>query len=322
MLDNPYQAYLDFDKFAATNSGLWGGTSNLDESYYVYDADIDAYVGYKVGNEPSSGSCMPSKWLAPHQGFFIVKSNAEPDAPTRARFVEVSNGDLVGMCSLEGDGTLMRGEQPAYKLVNLRVADESGHADMFSVEFGRPSLGGAAKQKALRTGKGIIYTRHEGEDYAMLFLDEDVESLPLHFDCSEGGTYTLTWNTANGEFTRLTLVDNLTGMSTDCLSHDSYTFEAGPSDYTSRFKLVFRYGFDEEEAEGEGSDNGTCNFVFANNGDLIVNGSGELSVMDVNGHVLYSTRLTDTQSRVSVPQVAAGIYLVRLNEKVQKIVIE
>lgn len=318
LLGNPYQAYLDFDRFVDQNEGLWSGTSGLDKSYYAYDAELDAYVGYSYGTEPSESSCMPSKWLAPHQGFFIVKSNTAEGAPTTARFIETGTD---GMCSLTGDGTgaLLRGGKPSYKLVNLRVADESGHADVASIEFGRPDLGGAAKQKTLRTGKGAICTRYEGADYAMLFLDEDVESLPLHFDCTESGTYTLSWNTANGEFVRLTLVDNLTGVSTDCLSHDSYVFEASPDDYSSRFKLVFQYAIDDEEDEETAE--GNSDFVFVNNGDLIVNGAGDMELMDVNGHVLFSTSLSDTQSRVGIPDVATGIYLVRLNEKVQKIVI-
>lgn len=318
LMGNPYQAYLDFDRFVDQNEGLWSGTSGLDKSYYAYDAELDAYVGYSYGTEPSEGSCMPSKWLAPHQGFFIVKSNTAEGAPTTARFIETGTD---GMCNLTGDGTgaLLRGGKPSYKLVNLRVADESGHADVASIEFGRPDLGGAAKQKTLRTGKGAICTRYEGADYAMLFLDEDVESLPLHFDCTESGTYTLSWNTANGEFVRLTLVDNLTGVSTDCLSHDSYVFEASPDDYSSRFKLVFRYAFDDEDGEEPGD--GNSDFVFVNGGDLIVNGAGDMELMDVNGHVLFSTSLSDTQSRVGIPDVATGIYLVRLNEKVQKIVI-
>ena len=312
LLGNPYQAYLDFDKFADENAGLWSGNSSLDKSFYMFDAHENAYVGYHYKTEPSAGSSFPSKWAAPHQGFFIVKST---EGSTTAKFIETGEG---GMCSLTGDGKLLRGENPAYKLVNLRVTDMAGHADIASVEFGRPATGGMAKQKALRSGDFVIYTNLDDTDYAMLFLDGDVKSLPLYFDCTEGGTYTLSWNTANGQFVRLALVDNLTGVSTDCLSHDSYTFEANPSDFKSRFKLVFQYDFDDEEAE---SANGTANFAFVNNGDLIVNGQGYMQIMDVNGHVVASERLTDSQSRVSMPQVAAGIYIVRLGEKVQKIVI-
>ena len=320
LLGNPYQAYLNFNEFARQNSALWSGSSSLDYCAFVYDAEYDLYLGINADVTASAGSIFPGQWLAPHQGFFIVKSNLEDNAPTTAKFVEVTSGDMTGMCSLEGDGGLLRSEKPANRLVNLILRDGDGHGDALSVEFGNGSLKGLAKQKTLRSGNAIIYTRYNGEDYALLQLEGDAESLPVNFDCTEGGTYTLTWNTANGQFVRLALVDNLTGVSTDCLSHDSYTFEANPSDFKSRFKLVFQYSFDDDGNDTE-SANGTANFAFVNNGDLIVNGQGYMQIMDVNGHVVASERLTDSQSRVSMPQVAAGIYIVRLGEKVQKIVI-
>ena len=316
LLGNPYQAYLNLDAFAEANMGLWSGERDLDTTFYMYDAEQNAYLGYKYGTEPSEGSIMPSKWIAPHQGFFVVKSNSEPDAPTTARFIETGVG---GMAHLTGDGGLLRGEndKPACRLVNLVMKDEAGHADVASIEFGRQKQGGLPKQQALRSGEAIIYTSYQDKDYAMLLLEEDVKSLPLHFECTEGGTYTLSWNTANGQFVRLVLVDNLTGVSTDCLSHDSYTFEARPDDYKSRFKLVFHYDFDEEEE----SESHISNFAFINGGDLIVNGQGIMEIIDMNGHVIVRTRLTDNQSRVSIPEVAAGVYVIRLNEKSQKIVI-
>lgn len=129
LMGNPYQAYLDFDRFVAQNEGLWSGASGLDRSYYAYDAELDAYVGYSYGTEPSEGSCMPSKWLAPHQGFFIVKSNTAEDAPTTARFIETGTD---GMCSLTGDGTgaLLRGGKPSYKLVKgPRIQNEAFYID-------------------------------------------------------------------------------------------------------------------------------------------------------------------------------------------------
>lgn len=314
LLGNPYLAYLDFDKFATQNTNLWSGSGELDGSYAIYDPQIDAYVSYEAGSEqPSIGSSFPGKWLAPHQGFFIVKSGTAE----QVKFIETGTN---GMCSLDGDNGEMRRENPAYVLLNLTARDADGHADIMAVEFGRPSQGGSHKVKNLCTGDFLLYSHYEGRDYANLFLDKDVESLPIYFECTEGGTYTLTWNTANGTFSYLRLIDNLTGMDIDMLVSDGYTFQANSNDYTSRFKLKFAYTGVEESSE-------TVNkqFAFVSNGNLIVNGMGVLEIIDMSGRVLNVTRLTDSQNMVTLPDVACGIYVLKLTDctcpKVQKIVI-
>lgn len=314
LLGNPYLAYLDFDEFATQNANLWSGSGKLDGSYAVYDPQINAYVSYEAGSEqPSVGSSFPGKWLAPHQGFFIVKSGTAE----KVCFTETGTN---GMCSLDGDNGEMRSETPSYALINLMAKDVEGHADIMAVEFGRPYQGGSPKVKGLSSGDFILYSRYDGKDYANLFLDKDVESLPIHFECTEGGTYTLTWNTANGTFSYLRLIDNLKGVDIDMLVCDSYTFQASSNDYTSRFKLKFAYTGVEESTE-------TINkqFAFVSNGNLIVNGTGVLEIIDMNGRVLSVTHLTDSQNMVALPEVAYGLYVLKLTDstcsKVQKIVI-
>lgn len=68
------------------------------------------------------------------------------------------------------------------------------------------------------------------------------------------------------------------------------------------------------------------NFAFFDNGrQLIVNGSGELQLIDLNGRILSTYRLSGPQSRVNMPTLAEGIYLLRLTGKestrTQKIVL-
>ena len=82
-------------------------------------------------------------------------------------------------------------------------------------------------------------------------------------------------------------------------------------------------------ANGEDEDEDTIgseNFAFFNDGNLIVNGEGQLDVVDVLGRVLYSTELTDTQNTVSLPYNAKGVCVLRItngdNVKVQKILVK
>ena len=129
------------------------------------------------------------------------------------------------------------------------------------------------------------------------------------------------WNTANANFQSLTLVDNIAGVKYDMLAHDSYTFEGRSSDYRSRFKVVIGEFTDVEENEEPVE----SNFAFFDGSEWVVNGQGQLDVVDMLGRTMLSERLTSDQSRVSLNGMAQGVYLMRVtngNEvKVQKIVV-
>lgn len=306
LLGNPYQSYLDFDKFATANRSMWSSGSKFANSYVIYDAAENAYVGYL--SNPSSGSMAATGKINMHQGFFIVADNS-----TIATFNN-------GMRSIEADGASFRGERPAFPLINLKATGADGTGDIAVVEFGRPEFEGAAKMKNIG-GNGKVYFRYGDEDYAVLYMDREVEQLPLYFETTENATYTLTWNTANATFNQLHLIDNLTGLDIDMLSSEGYSFTAKPDDYKSRFRLVFEYNGIEEESNVEPAET----FAFFSNGNLIVNGEGHLEVIDMQGRVMKSTSLTDTQNTLSLPEAAHGIYMLKLtsnnNVRIQKIIV-
>jgi hypothetical protein len=143
--------------------------------------------------------------------------------------------------------------------------------------------------------------------------------VPVHFTTEEDGTFTLTWNTHNGEFTSLLLVDNMTGTITDMLHTDHYTFDATTDDYASRFYITYRVTAVDENVDGDGT------FAFFDGSAWIVEGKGMLDVVDVQGRTLFSERLVNDKNRVSLNGVAAGVYLLRVSDgndtMVQKIVV-
>ncbi|MCQ2303272.1 MAG: T9SS type A sorting domain-containing protein [Bacteroidales bacterium] len=303
LLGNPYQSYLSFAEFASANSSLWGGTP----SYVVYDPIGNQYIPGST-DTPSSGSAAATGAINMHQGFFIVADNAGTATFTN----DMRTNDPA-------DGTAFRGERPAYPLINLMVKGDDGTNDIAVVEFSRPEYSAAAKMKHIG-GNGKVYFRHNGEDCALLYLDEDIDNLPVRFETVEDGAYTLTWSTANATFSYLHLIDNMKGMDIDMLTSEGYTFQSTTSDYASRFKLVFAYTGVEEE-----SGTATEHFAFVSNGNLIVNGTGMFEMIDMNGRVISATRLTDAQNTVALPNAAAGVYVLKLtdsaNSKVQKVVI-
>ena len=311
LIGNPYQSYLDFKKFADANAGEGKIWSAADKAFYVIlDEESKGYVNYHYDASWNEG-VTASRFIHMHQGFFIATGQ---DSTTAVFTNDMRNA--------KGFNTTFRDdEQPRYPLVNLILEEGSGNRDYAVVELSRPKAGGAIKQKHLKAGKAQIYTHYNNEDYSIAFTEVGVTSVPVRFKTDERNAFTLTWNTQNGDFSYLHLIDNLTGVDIDCLENDEYVFGADPSDFESRFKLVFQYtGVEENEFEVNG------NFAFFNNDELIVNGEGRLECIDLQGRVLYVTDLYGPQSHVSLPEFSPGLYLLRFrNNKqvmVQKIIIK
>ena len=306
LLGNPYQSYLSFKAFADGNAGLWNGIA----TYLTYNPQEDSYTQGSV-ETTSLGSAAASGDISMHQGFFIVAKTAGT-----ATFTD-------DMCSVNpDDGNVhFRGGKFAYPLVNLVVRDGEGVGDVAVVEFDRPEF--AAAPKIFNYGgKGKVYFSYENEDDALLFLSEAIDQLPIHFDAFEDGDYTLSWSTANADFSYLHLIDNIMGADIDMLAHDSYSFSATTADYKSRFKMKFAYTGIGEDTDAEPAKA----FAFVHDGNLVVNGQGILDIIDMNGRTICNQKLTGEQNTIGLPNVAPGVYVVRIvnsNESnVQKIIIK
>ncbi len=116
------------------------------------------------------------------------------------------------------------------------------------------------------------------------------------------------------------LVDNIEGIRYDMLSHDTYEFTAKATDYASRFYIEFEVtGIDENEDPND-------NFAYFNGYGWVVEGQGQLELVDMLGRVLYTDYLFGEQTLVHFDDFAAGMYMLRLVDgkkllKAQKIVI-
>ena len=191
--------------------------------------------------------------------------------------------------------------------------------------------GGQTLEKfSFREGSTKIYLPQGGKDYAIACAEGHGE-MPLNFEPSEDGTYTLSVNVDNVEMDYLHLIDNMTGADIDLLAlrpHStgsgteaqgpaSYTFQAQTTDYASRFRLVF--------SVEDGPSTGSGAFAFYSNGNWIITNEGQatLQVIDIMGRILSSETVNGSVSKAI--SGAAGVYMIRLingeNVKVQKIVV-
>lgn len=314
MIGNPYQSYLDFYEFVfnaeANNKDLLYNVNG----YYCYAVRDDQnkenpYVYYTT-MQSDNPDYSASRFIHPHQGFF-VKVNGSGNF----KFTNT-------MRSAISYNSTFREEHLNYPLVNLLCFDPEGKRDLTTVELRRPDQGGGLKMSNLNASDGLIGAYMDGETYQTLFTPEGINTIPVHFKALKDGIFTLRWHTLHGDFAYLHLIDNLTGVDVDCLKTDEYIFEGKTTDYKSRFKLIFDCtGVEENEDE-----NVLDHFAFFFGSELMVNGDGTLQMFDMNGRCLMTSRLVGVQNSVSLPRVAAGVYLLRLigdkQTRIQKIVIK
>ena len=311
LMGNPYPSYLDFDKFVenANNAEVLGGEGYLE--YMTLNPSARGYVYYVKGSSINDHESVAPRYIHPHQGFFV---NVGKDGTMK--FDETMRTNAGTEKYRDDNDTI------AYPLVNLFATDSNGKQEIAVIELGRPEAGGAIKMREMRFANCVMYARYEDENYAIAFTKEGETSVPVRFEVINDDSFTLTWETRNGTFEYLHLIDNLTGADIDMLTCNNYKFNGKTTDYSSRFKLVFEYTGVEENEEEIAQDN----FAFMMNDNLVVTGEGYLELIDLNGRTLYETRLTDAQTMVGLPDVAKGLYLLRLtnNKKVntQKIVIK
>ena len=311
LVGNPYQAYLDLEALFNDEANFYEENNESKPKAtqaYVYDADAKVYVPFVTD---ASDNPVVIQYLHQHQGFFV---HSEKDNTTLTF--------KPSMAKATAAGTYFRGDDDRinYPLVNLFVENAIGIRDLAIVEFNRPELGGATKVNGLRNANFQLAASLEGQRYGLVFTPEGTERVPVHFTTEENGTFTLTWETMHGNFTSLLLVDNMTGTITDMLRTDHYTFDATTEDYASRFYITYTVTGVDEYNEGDGS------FAFFDGSEWVVNGKGQLDIVDVTGRVLFSKRLANEHNRVSLNGVANGVYLMRVsdgkNTMVQKIVVK
>ena len=338
LVGNPFHAYLDFDKFAKTTAEYTSPNNEKisDNTYIVYNADgfgshEDGDYGdgfsYYVASGSNNGA-YASRYLHPHQGFFVKMGSNETltfseDMTVLRKDIGTSDGFYRG-----GD------ERPAYPLVNLFLSSAKGCSDVCVVEFNRPEWGGATKLRDMYSGNGLFYAAHDNGNYAALFATPEAERIPLKFEAKDeaGDTYTIHWNTQNGDFHKLYLVDNITGVQYDMLRNSSYSFSGKKDDYWTRFYITFDVTGIEEEEEEDDDTTGTAStsFAFFDGSQWVVtndgHGTATLDLIDLQGRVLHSTTLAEGQARIGLPDVAKGMYLMRMTNQngmfVQKIVVK
>ncbi len=275
----------------ACNANITDGNGNPMSFYVIEGKHVVAYEG----NEP----------IAPATGV-MVQADADHESVT---FTKVTP---EAQASQSNSGSLQ---------IALMQANTRNHAkiDKAIVSFNE----GSRLEKFHFGNDAKVYIPQGGKDCAIASVSAgrdgvhtvSTTEVPINFKATENGNYTITVNPEGVNLAYLHLIDNMTGMDVDLLQTPYYTFTAKTNDYESRFKLVFA----TDDEDGTLTDTGT--FAFNSNGNWIISNEGEatLQVIDITGRILSSETISGSVSKAI--DVAPGVYILKLNDKVQKIVI-
>lgn len=151
-----------------------------------------------------------------------------------------------------------------------------------------------------------------GTDYAIATINGSTQSFLLKFNSIVEDDYTLVVKTVS-DFDYLHLIDKVACRDIDLLRQPTYTFtHTGNQALANRFMVKL-------SPEDESTDD---IFAYQNGNRIVVEGTGTLQVYDVLGRQLI-VREIESQASIHNSQFpSAGVYILRLNGKSQKLVIK
>ena len=291
-----------------TNGTLNSGdyTEMVSLSYANDNANI---IGFNLLGNPTAHSINFSKSSNVSDGYYYL-SNSETWEYEPNNTVPAGRGFLVKANGTGQSVTLnsqsKRGDEVEDELIKIDIDGEYAYVKMTD-GVSMPLLG-------FRDHYSSVYLTRDKQSYIML-VNEDANDVDLNYSARYNGQHNLNID-VKGDLPYLHLIDRLTGADIDLLQTPYYTFEGKHSDYSNRFKLMFRANDDSQDND---------DFAFISNGELVVNGKGTLEVFDVLGRQLFAKQLSTLNSQFSI-LTSPGVYVLRLindgNVRVQKIVIE
>ena len=250
----------------------------------------DAYINRNFYRMNTNGTELIPAFGAIHalEGVF-VQATATGESVTFSKDAPATQNGMCAMTLSQGTATI----------------------DRAIVNFGK---GGSLDKFMLNESNTKLFIPQNSKDFAAVATEVTAGEMPGSFKAAKDGNYTISVNTQNVGAEYMHLIDNMTGMDIDLLATPSYSFEAKTSDYASRFKLVFGVKDNETEA--------TENFAYISNGEIIISNEGRatLQVIDVIGRIISSEEING-ECRISTNGMTAGLYILNLNGKTQKIVV-
>lgn len=200
-----------------------------------------------------------------------------------------------------------------YNGIDIMASNDKG-SDNVIIRFDEEETAGFPKLRNFNENIASVYVKDKNINYGILNFSKDVNEIPLYFEAKEMGTYTLTFD-IKGKVENLYLIDRLTGDKVNIIMEKEYTFVAKANDSAERFVLLANAQSLNSETQS--------NFVYVNNGELIINAKGSIQIIDMMGRVVLSEE--NGMAHINVSDLKNSAYIVRcVNDdevKIQKIIL-
>lgn len=310
--------------YRSTASGIdFKGDVNIDDATYslTYTPAAGNLAGFHLIGNPythniykGANAAINSEYLT--DGLYTLNVNGGWEAGTDNTTVIAPGCAVLVQTTEAGEGQTLTitntdHQGPQAKYANDQImftVENTEYTDNTYVLFKKGQ--GLNKIEHRNAEIPMLYVISEGENYAIADMPDNTDVINLGFEAKTMGQYTISLK-AEGQYSYMHLVDKLTGNDIDMLVEDSYTFVGTPNDRNDRFVLRLNYN-------AAGIDTESDIFAYQSGNDIMVSGEGELQVFDITGRKVMTTDINGVET---INGMNRGVYIFRLNEKTQKIVV-
>ena len=265
---------------------------------------------FSISGNHFSGNVADGFYTLANSGAWVVKQTADEIAVGEGFLVQAKSATKF---AINKKATKTRSADNGSLQINVANAK---YSDVAYVSFNEGV--GLNKISHQNTNIPMVYVPVEGENYSIAYMNANVEEIPFAFEAKTMGSYTISVEAQNCEFSTMTLIDRFTGIETNLLFED-YSFVAKSSDNSNRFIIRLSQGTTDLEEE---------HFAYINNNGLIINNASSnatLQIFDVMGRPVSSHNLSGN-ANIAVESLTNGVYILRLiddnNVRIQKVVID
>ena len=313
LLGNPYNSPIDFNSFYA-----YGVNSNVIQgSYWIRGWNRNTNkMTYDTYNSSGSGTgningIALTEVIPVIQGFWVqatssdtVTFNSSITTTATAPNLRFSDANIVARLTV-------RGEKASDQTLIVLNPNALNSYDMYDSE----------KMSNYDNEIPEIYTKIGSRELAINGISTvtDEFSTPLGFRTGKDGSFTISSVFENWDNTKLFLRDNTNGIETELTTGSNYSFTSGVCNNTNRFTIIIK----ESPAGVNDVEHNTRIFVNKHNRIVIETDilNAEYNIYNTLGQQLNSGTITLGQQILDYT-LDAGVYLVKVGNKTEKVIIE
>ena len=328
LIGNPYPAYLEWEKVTLPDNvktTIWTRTfnKNLSTGEKMHFVTYNAMYDIQLPTEEIANS----RHIAPMQAFWVRIGTAEETTPQTVGNIVFDNTYLSHRLSSDyGIIRAPRADNNKVLFLNLSNGTNSDQTVLVFSSIAADGLDRYDSEKMSNSDKAIpeIYTIVDNSSLAingMNTLPMNTE-IPLGFRTGmQGGFEISATEIRNFADLEIILKDNneKEGGEFNLTTGETYRFTSDAIDNTSRFSIIFR--------EPTGFTNNTIGniVIFANGNSIVIKVNNKLlgetvSVFNTIGQKFVETSIIGESTVIN--NVPAGVYLVKIGNKTEKIIIK